>query len=370
MQLPGAAECLDLLYRDALRRQSTADALGDLRRLEAGDADLRRDCHPVAHAIGRETFLLKGNIHDSFAACDQTCHSGCYHGAVERFLRGDGLYEQAGRHPSQAELREKAASACDPQAPLRLRFQCLHGLGHALLFFARYRLNAALEICDGLPDDWSRDSCYGGVFMENVSAAAPEKRDLSATDYHYPCNAIDAKYRPQCYLMQTSRMIEMGVTGARLFAECGRAGEFRIQCVMSIGRDVSNDVRLGRIKPAAEKCELASEDQRLACMRGVVYALVDHSWDGRYAFPFCSAFDRGEDRAACLREAAGYLKTVFEKSAREIREECAAHLNQPRLCPEIGRSEFPVPVQGSKHPGPRTVDRREHSTGTFRRRTI
>ena len=71
----------------------------------------------------------------------------------------------------------------------------LHGLGHALLFFANYKLVASLEVCDVMPEDWSRASCYGGVFMENVFNSTPETRDLSPTDFHYPCNQLDKKYR-------------------------------------------------------------------------------------------------------------------------------------------------------------------------------
>src|SRR6185369_12044511 len=120
-----AAECLDKLFREALKTHSTREVLQTVARFEAEDAELRRECHPVVHAIGRETFRLKGTIHDSFAACDETCHSGCYHGSVERFLLGDNN-GQMGMHPSQADLKKKAASACDPHTPARLRFQCLH----------------------------------------------------------------------------------------------------------------------------------------------------------------------------------------------------------------------------------------------------
>ncbi|MDH3445883.1 MAG: hypothetical protein OEN50_18305, partial [Deltaproteobacteria bacterium] len=77
---PGSAECLDKLFREMLKTHSTAEALELVQRFEREDPELRRHCHPVVHAIGRETYRLKGTVHDSFSACDQTCHSGCYHG--------------------------------------------------------------------------------------------------------------------------------------------------------------------------------------------------------------------------------------------------------------------------------------------------
>ena len=329
------AECLDQLFGEALKQHSTLELMQLIQRLENEDPEIRRDCHPVVHAIGRETYRIKGNIHDSFAACDQTCHSGCYHGSVERFLRGEKLYAEVGRHPSTAELKQKAALACDPKLPVRLRFQCLHGLGHALMFFSRYQLLPSLQACDALPEDWSRSSCYGGVFMENVFNATPESRDLSPIDYHYPCNKLAHPYRSECYVMQTSRMTELGLATERIFEECDRAGEYRRQCMLSVGRDLSNDVRLGNSRETAQKCQRVSGDSRLACMQGVVYALIDNTWDGRYALPFCATFTQPNDQNSCVRLSVEYLTDTFEKSPAEIAGECAKHLPQPAHCAEL-----------------------------------
>jgi hypothetical protein len=337
MDSAASAQCLDQLFREALSKHSTLDLLQLVQRFGMEDPELRRDCHPIVHAIGRETFRIKGNIHESFAACDQTCHSGCYHGSVERFLRGDNIYAQIDKHPSAAELRQKAIVACDPNIPLQLRFQCLHGLGHALLFFSRYQLLQSLEVCDVLPEDWSRNSCYGGVFMENVFNAMPETRDLSPTDYHYPCSKLNPKYQAECYGMQTSRMTEMGLSTEQLFQECDKTGEYRQQCSASVGRDLSNIVRAGQIRPTAEKCEVVTGENRFACMRGVVYALIDNTWDGRYALPFCAALSHENDRNTCLQTSAHYLKSTFEKSSGEIAKDCSVHLREPERCVELSR---------------------------------
>jgi hypothetical protein len=329
------AECLDQLFREILKTHSTIQVLELIQRFEKEDPEIVRDCHPVVHAVGRETFRLKGNIHDAFSACDQTCHSGCYHGSVERFLRGEEIYAQANRHPTQAELRQKAATACDPKLPRRLRFQCLHGLGHALLYFSRYQLVASLQVCDALPGDWSRESCYGGVFMENVFNSTPETRDLSPTDFHYPCDKLNDKYRGECYGMQTSRMVEMGLSTEETFRECAKAGAHGAQCSLSIGRDLSNQVRLGDAASAARKCELAQGDDRQACVRGVVYALIDNTWDGRYALPFCAALIQEIDQNRCWQESFQYMKYTFEKSADEIGKECGRLAALSRRCADL-----------------------------------
>jgi hypothetical protein len=331
----GSASCLDDLFREFLKNHTPGEALKLIQRFEAEDPELRRSCHPVVHAIGRENFRQKGNIHDSFAACDQTCHSGCYHGSVERFLRGDDVYSQTDKHPSQAELKQKAAAACDPNTAMRLRFQCLHGLGHALMFFSRYELDPSLSACDALPDDWSRNSCYGGVFMENVSNATHETKNFSPTDYHVPCNRVESRYRRECYMMQTSRMSEMGLPLQQMFEECLEAGEYRIPCAQSIGRDLSNEARAGQPGFVAEKCQIARGESRHACVRGVVYALADNTWDGRYAMPFCVAFSQEADRAHCFEESVDYLRTVFEKSSEEVVQDCKRYAAGSPRCLEL-----------------------------------
>src|SRR5262249_40928762 len=122
-------QCLDGMFREFLRDHSTMEALALLRSLEAMDTAILVSCHPVAHAIGRETFRVKGTIQDGFAACDLTCNSGCYHGVMERFLRSDAVDRCGGQtgHVQLGELEAKAATACDPSLPMLVRFQCLHG---------------------------------------------------------------------------------------------------------------------------------------------------------------------------------------------------------------------------------------------------
>jgi len=327
-----SAECLDRLFRATLKQHSTREALEWVAHLEATDADLRRDCHPIVHSIGRETFLRKGSIHEAFAVCDQTCHSGCYHGSVERFLRGDELYAQSNQHPSQWELQQKAISACDPNTPPRVRYQCLHGLGHAIMFFSGYNLANALAVCDALKDDWSQNSCYGGVFMENVVNAAEGKTNFVADDPLAPCNRIDDKYRRECYGMQTSHMTAVGLSAEQILVECNKAGEFRGACAQSLGRDLSNYSRSGEHRTAATTCELATGDLRRACVRGATYALLDTTWDGRYALPFCAALDGAVDRDACLAESVDYLRTTFEKSSTELAGECSRYAPEPQRC--------------------------------------
>src|SRR5690349_24010251 len=77
------------------------------------------------------------------------------------------------------------------------------------------------------------------------------------------------------------------------------------------GRDLSNDVRFGDGRAAAQKCELVDGTGRAACMRGVVYALIDNTWDGRYALPFCT--DRKSTRLNSSHVEISYAVFCLKK---------------------------------------------------------
>jgi hypothetical protein len=93
----------------------------------------------------------------------------------------------------------------------------------------------------------------------------------------------------------------MGLSLPGLFAECARADAYRGDCVQSIGRDLANEARIQPPRGTAAKCELARGEDRQACIRGLLYALIDNTWDGSYAFPFCAALQDPEDESYCFR---------------------------------------------------------------------
>ena len=250
-------------------------------------------------------------------------------------MRGENIYAQIDKHPSTAELKQKAAIACDPKIPLSgFRFQCLHGLGHALLFFSRYQLAQSLEVCDVLPESWSRKSCYGGVFMENVFNATPETRDLSPTDYHYPCNKLAAKYRGECYVMQTSRMTEMGLVTERIFQECEKPASFA-----TIARSQSAAIcptKCASATLAPPRKNASSLAAMPACLHARRRLRADRQHLGR---PLRAAVLRDlsaktPTKTLAFRLSAQYLQGTFEKSPAEIAKDCASQLSQPSRCVE------------------------------------
>ncbi len=321
------ASCMDDIAEELLKVKNAEELLAELDELGKRNSDVLYQCHPVTHAIGRMLYkkLLQegGHLGDTFQECDHTCHSGCFHGAMERvFFTEDALGTP---HVTQKILMEKVPQVCEIfgyGTEGNIKFQCLHGLGHAVLFFMDYNLTESLDICDTLPTTWDQTSCYGGMFMENIFASNKSARYLN-DDPHFPCNAIEEKYRKECYIMQTSRMFELGLAPEETGKECENAGDYRHHCMQSIGRDLSGNARTDP-KSVTICTNLTATTYNQYCITGVIYALADNSWDGRYAFPYCDSLP-SDYTEYCYKTVINYLRSSIFISKSAITSSCEAH---------------------------------------------
>jgi len=330
-------QCLDTFVSDYAGAKTTRELLADLEASRSQDVTIENNCHPIAHAIGRYTYQKLGNIGDAFLACDQSCHSGCYHGVMERLFYTPEQIAAGVKHLTFADMQQKVPNICDVanfSSPSQaVIFQCLHGVGHAILFSLDYDLQTALESCDLLKTDYERQSCYGGVVMENITAFEKDKRDLKFDDPHYPCNKLAEKYQTTCYMMQTSVMVEAGLTYEQIVTECRKTGRNINACFVSLGRDLSNLVRTGQGDTVVHVCEDLSGDQVRSCINGAVYALVDNTWDTSFAYPFCATFKNEDNQKACFLSSSTYAKGIYTKTKEELTAACQLYAyKQQEIC--------------------------------------
>lgn len=318
--------CYQPILEGQLRAKGPRGVLSELDRLQGARPIFRVHCHDMAHVLGRFWIARGGTVADGFRDGSNACHSGFFHGMVERVFRGDEALTNEPVHLSPDELRAKVATICTEEAlettSRNIRFQCLHGLGHSVVFSLGYRLPLALETCDVLADSWDRSSCAGGAFMENITGVERERRMLRSGDPHYPCSIVPAEHRNSCYGMQTSWMLEDGMSWDAIATACRAAGDSRLSCFQSFGRDVSPRVRENGPASFVSLCENLPADERSACIRGTAYALADHTWDGRYVYPFCAAFGSDAIRAECFSEAHRHLLRSLEQSQETVRQSC------------------------------------------------
>ena len=100
-------------------------------------------------------------------------------------------------------------------------------------------------------------------------------------DPHYPCNAVDDRYKSMCYWLQTDRMLQLSGDVVSIGSTCTGAPEsVQFHCFYSMGRTVSSVVSRDPVK-GFEVCGSVSEDShRDFCLEGV---LSDLFWDETHA---------------------------------------------------------------------------------------
>lgn len=278
------------------------------------------DCHQQAHKLGRmsyEIFNIK-----AFQTMDTSCHSGLIHGAMEAFLKEKGT----------ANLASDIKSLCDDANSAFGRFECLHGVGHGVMAFDDYDMPSALDSCKKLADDYSRESCYGGVFMENIivsegnGVVPAHQTKWINSDPHFPCNGIDQEERLQiqCYLMQTSRMLDLyGYDFNKVAKVCeGAPQNMRYICFQSMGRDASGQTLRDPLKTDSI-CKLAPSNYYEDCLRGALYVFIEFWGDNMTNQPhgFCQALNES-DKSYCYSLLGARLPEIFGNSDQKIREIC------------------------------------------------
>ena len=129
--------------------------------------------------------------------------------------------------------------------------------------------------------------------MENVMAdnRGHGTTALKPDDLLYPCNAVDALYKEECYKMQTSYALSKnGYNFGKLFELCLTADEgYRRTCAQSIGRDASGQ-SVSDIAGTIAKCSLAlSDEQAEDCYIGASKDFVSYHHSDVKARALCDA---------------------------------------------------------------------------------
>jgi hypothetical protein len=300
-------------YRDRYdcmtRQQEPEAALADLKAAYDTSPVAKSQCHQLIHVIGRAAADKYPDISEAYRHGDHFCWSGYYHGVMERLIsnaRRDGK-----------NLAEFMNSICQG-VPGRERYSfdyynCVHGLGHGIMYYSNYELFESLETCNDLEGQWEQASCWSGVFMENVIADGFEH----STDYLrpdeplYPCNAVKDRYKTTCYLMQTSYML--AVTGRdfrKVFGLCTQAGEDYIDtCHQSLGRDASGQTVSDPERTKALCLLGADARQQSNCIIGAVKDFISYHHGTRQAAYLCTILP-AELQKPCTDTVKSYGATL------------------------------------------------------------
>ena len=282
--------CFREHYQSLVANQSVEAAIADIKDAYDKSAYVRGNCHQLMHVIGQAAGDRYGYVAEAYARGTEFCWSGYYHGVMVSIIT------KIGYQNIKTQLNTICADIREKQRYSFAHYNCAHGLGHGVMLVREYELFDALKTCDTLTDGWERESCYGGVFMENIMAEINPDHStkyLKGDDLLYPCTAVEPRYKQQCYLMQTSHALQAtSYDFRRVFALCdGVETAYRATCYQSLGRDASGNT-VSDAERTRDLCMMGRNfDARSNCITGAVKDFVAYFHSKEAGQRLCAVLD-------------------------------------------------------------------------------
>ena len=310
-------------------------AMGTLDRVIHRDPSLILLGHPLAHALGYAVRSTPATATKLLSECDDRYQSGCYHGILQRYFDA-----RMGMPIAKSVLVAPCDGLRGTKEQFRL-FDCLHGTGHGLMMYHRYDVNASLEDCDRLAAAWDQHSCYSGVFMEHNMGARMQvfgdgkfgmhRHSMPAenvvlfkqNDLHYPCNATPARYRRECYELQSDLILPaLKQDYRKAAAVCDAAGapDLIRMCYLGLGRNASGASAF-QFAGIRKRCDLGSAVGTPFCYQGAVRHLAYAPSELPRGAAFCKSLPEGEIRSRCW-DGLGMQVSGFFADAASRRQAC------------------------------------------------
>lgn len=239
-------------------------------------AERTPDCHDLMHHLAQGAYYIYGDLSEVYEHANFACFGAVYHGGVEGYL----IEKLSQQTFTQEDIINAILVACEGIDDRAIIYhQCVHGIGHALMFVTASELPESLELCDAFGAIAERVNCYGGVFMENVpeSQLSPHvSKYARADDPWYPCRIVDERYRNVCYTFQLSAVEGEGVERLHIMRElCSEVPEKnQYACFLSFGSAVSASIsnQEHRMSACLATPGIKSRD---ACIEGAVVFYLD-----------------------------------------------------------------------------------------------
>lgn len=298
--------CFEEYLKDEVRKSDPELAFKSAKILYDKAPSVKAHCHPLAHSIGHAGVEKYPDISEAYLHGDDFCWSGYYHGVLEKYIEKIGL----------ENLPKRLNNVCDnipgKEAYSFAYYNCVHGLGHGVMAVKQDHLFDALELCDIMNGDWEKQSCYSGVFMENVIVDGINHKSnyLRPNEPLYPCNAVKETYKQSCYLMQTSYMLKVTDRNfKKVFDLCEKADKNYVSvCYRSLGRDASGS-SVSDVVKTREKCYIGKNyEQRSECITGAVKDFISYFHSDVQGKELCNSLEDQQMKDSCLKTAQSYYK--------------------------------------------------------------
>jgi hypothetical protein len=308
--------CYQQRYESLVRDSGVEAAFAELKDEFTKEEFVSSNCHHLTHVIGRAAAELYGDVASTYSRGDNFCASGYYHGAIESVMATLGVDEIMDEADNIcADLREHQNHSFDHR-------NCLHGLGHGSMYVLKNELFEALRTCDALTEEWERDQCSGGVFMENVMAhdnPGHSSKYLKADEPFYPCTEVKTEYKTQCYARHTEYALKVTSRRnttvqdnfAKVFDLCAKVEDgFRVACYSGSGHQAAVEASFANMTDGAqaafirELCTLGQDYEALSyCLIAAARQLVFYYDSDAQANALCESLTSADLGAVCLQRS-------------------------------------------------------------------
>jgi hypothetical protein len=300
--------CWQSRYNTIIAQQSPAPAFADFKKNYDTNPYVKSNCHQISHVIGRAAAKKYSTLAETYKHGDQFCWSGYYHGAIET------VAQQIGPDKIISQITSVCADFEKSQEYSFNHYNCVHGMGHGLMAIQENQLFLALETCDNYKDTWEAKSCYSGVFMENVmNEINPGSHSdyLKKDDPLYPCTAVQDRYKPECYLMQTSHaLLVVNYDYNKVFDLCSKVdAPLDVTCYQSLGRDVSGQSSSEQVRTIELCMQGPTATARENCFTGAVKDFISYFHSDKQGLALCTAITDAELSSSCTTTARDYYRS-------------------------------------------------------------
>jgi hypothetical protein len=299
--------CWQQHYDAIVADQGPEAAIADAKVQADTNSFIKSDCHQITHVIGRAAAKKYQTLAETYTHGDDYCASGYYHGALET------IAAKIGPDHIKAEVPNICQSFAKSEPYKLPHYNCVHGLGHGIMAIENDDLFKSLTVCGSLNNDWEQQSCYGGVFMENVMNdinKGVHKATFKAEDPMYPCTAVANQYKSACYMNQTSHALQtISYDYGKMFELCSSPAEWAAICDQSLGRDVSG-LSVNNQDLTVQRCMLGADfNAKDNCFTGAVKDFVWHYHGEKEGLAMCAAVPDSKLAANCKNQADSYFAT-------------------------------------------------------------
>jgi hypothetical protein len=317
-------ECWEYITIKTLRQKGVGAAFDEVKKLSETNKNFSRNCHALAHLIGKESFDLFENKKDfKMSQNANYCGFGFYHGFVEEMIVKTS-------DPKQAEaFCDYIDKQLDNEAVTGL--YCYHGIGHGLATVHEKDENKdikelilpALKICSKIANTKRQEStCASGVFNTLALYHLNNEYDigLDEKDPLSLCYGFEERYREGCFSNMNTILAELSGRDVRLASERFinhiKEDKLAITAMQAVLFLTAID-NINQNEKAINICRSLAPRLRLPCIPATVHGLIEFGDPGREhvaALNFCETkILTADERRECLKEATFYFYTIYEK---------------------------------------------------------